>query len=107
MALGYVDDPHDPNNPGDEECPIHDPATGHTLLFIQVPDFDPTIAKRIHLDLRPRAGTRDDELRTLLALGATEVADLRGHHGPGMGWVVLADPEGNQFCILRAEHEYS
>ena len=37
----------------------------------------------------------------LLAHGATEVADLRGNWGPGTGWVVLADPEGNEFCILR------
>ena len=46
-------------------------------------------------------GTRDDELARLLAHGAAEVADLRGIHGPGTGWVVLADPEGNEFCILR------
>jgi len=42
----------------------------------------------------------------LLGLGATEVADHRGIRGPGTGWVVLADPEGNQFCILGAAHEY-
>jgi hypothetical protein len=34
-----------------------------------------------------------------------EVADLRGKYGPGSGWVVLADPEGNEFCILRAAAE--
>lgn len=33
----------------------------------------------------------------------TTVADLRDKHGPGTGWVVLADPEGNEFCILRSE----
>jgi len=43
----------------------------------------------------------------LLELGATQVADHRGIHGPGTGWVVLADPEGNQLCILRGEHEYA
>jgi hypothetical protein len=36
-------------------------------------------------------------------LGATEVADLRRHDGTG--WVVLADPEGNELCILRSEAE--
>lgn len=106
QVLDYVDDPKDPNKPGDEECPIHDPETGHTLLFIEVPGFDASIPKRIHLDLRPRSGTRDEELRTLLEVGATEVADHRGRYGPGSGWVILADPEGNQFCILRAKHEY-
>lgn len=38
-------------------------------------------------------------------LGATQVADHRDHHGPGIGWVVLQDPEGNEFCILRSEEE--
>ncbi|MGY2078691.1 VOC family protein [Modestobacter sp. SYSU DS0657] len=52
-----------------------------------------------------RAG-RKEELGVLRGLGATEVADHRGIHGPGTGWVVLADPEGNQFSILRGSHEY-
>ena len=38
-------------------------------------------------------------------LGATEVGDHRGQYGPGTGWVVLADPEGNEFCILRSQAE--
>lgn len=37
----------------------------------------------------------------LLAHGAVEVADHQGQYGPGTGWVTLADPEGNEFCILR------
>ena len=106
-VLGYVDLPDDPNNPGDEECPILHPENGQQLLFIEVPGFDVATPKRIHFDLRPTEATRDEELRTLLELGATQVADHRGIHGPGTGWVVLADPEGNQFCILRAEHEYA
>ena len=53
----------------------------------------------------PREGTRDEELARLLAHGATEVADHRGQWGPGSGWVVLADPEGNEFCILRSQAE--
>jgi hypothetical protein len=56
-------------------------------------------------DLRPREGTRDDEVERVRAWGATEVADHRGQYGPGTGWVVLADPEGNEFCILRSEAE--
>lgn len=103
-VLGYVEDPDDPNEPGDEECPIRDPETGHTLLFIEVPD--PTPGKnRLHLDLRPRRGTREEEVERLLGMGATEVADHRGIYGPGTGWVTLADPEGNQFCVLRSEAE--
>ena len=83
---------------------VRDPDTGHRLLFIEVPDGK--VAKnRLHLDLRPREGTRDEELARLLAHGATEVADHRGQYGPGTGWVVLADPAGNEFCILRSEAE--
>ena len=103
-VLGYVDIPDDPNLPGHEECPIRDPRTGHEVLFIEVPEAK-SVKNRIHFDLRPREGTRDEELERLLALGATEVADHRGKDGPGTGWVVLADPEGNEFCILRSEAE--
>ena len=98
--LGYVDLDGDPNLPGHEECMILDPDTGHRLLFIEVPDPE-LPAKRIHLDLRPRTGTREEEVDRLLAQGVTQVADQRGIHGPGSGWVVFADPEGNQFCVLR------
>ncbi|MDN5725430.1 MAG: VOC family protein [Propionibacteriales bacterium] len=100
-VLGWTDVPGDPNEPGHEECMIISPDTDERLLFIEVPDFDPSIAKRFHLDLRPRENSRDEELQVLLDLGATQIADHRGIHGPGSGWVVLADPEGNQFCILR------
>ncbi len=104
QVLGYVDDPDDPNNPGDEECPIHDPETGHEILFIEVPE-PKSVKNRIHFDIRPRSGTRDAEVERLLALGATVVADHRGIHGPGTGWVTLADPEGNEFCVLRSPAE--
>ena len=78
----------------------------HRLLFIEVPEAK-SGKNRIHLDLEPVEGRRDDELARLLAHGAVEVADHRGQYGPGTGWVILADPEGNEFCILRnlAERE--
>ena len=69
------------------------------MLFIEVPDVK-QVKNRIHFDLMPREGTRDDEVARLLGQGATVVLDLRGEWGPGTGWVVLADPEGNEFCIL-------
>lgn len=102
--VGYVDVEGDPNEPGHEECAIVDPDTGACLLFLEVPEAK-SGKNRLHLDLRPRAGNRDEEVERVLALGATVVADLRGTHGPGTGWVVLADPEGNEFCILRSEDE--
>jgi len=102
--LDYRDIDGDPNEPGHEECMIRDPETGHQLLFIEVPD-DKSVKNRLHLDLRPRTGTRDEEVERLLSLGATQVLDMRGEFGPGTGWVVLADPEGNEFCILRSQGE--
>ena len=102
--LGYEMVDGDPNEPGHEECMILDPATDHRILFIEVPDAE-LPAKRIHFDLVPRSGTRDEETERLLAAGATLVNDMRGTWGPGTGWAVLADPEGNQFCVLRTEAE--
>ena len=101
-VLDYVDDPDDPNEPGHEECLIRSRDGGHRLLFIEVPEGK-QVKNRIHFDLRPREGSRNEELARLLALGATEVADRR--NPDGTGWVVLADPEGNEFCILRSEAE--
>jgi hypothetical protein len=103
-VLGYVDITGDPNEPGHEECMIRDPESGHQVLFIEVPDAK-VVKNRIHFDLRPRSGGRDQELARLLDHGAAEVADRRGKYGPGTGWVVLADPEGNEFCILRSQAE--
>jgi hypothetical protein len=70
--------------------------------FITVPD-DKITKNRLHLDLRPADGTRDVELDRLLELGATQLDDRRT--ADGRGWVVLADPEGNEFCILRSRAE--
>ena len=104
QVLGYVDIEGDPNLPGHEECMIVSPDTGHRLLFIEVPD-EKKVKNRIHLDLQPHAGTRDEEVERVVGLGATEFDDQRDHHGPGIGWVVLQDPEGNEFCILRSAEE--
>ena len=103
-VLGYTDAADDPNEPGHEECLIRDPDGGQSLLFIEVPD-EKAVKNRLHLDLQPRDLSRDEEVDRLLAHGATQVADHRGIYGPGSGWVVLADPEGNEFCILRSQAE--
>ena len=94
-VLDYVDLPDDPNEPGHEECLILSRDGTHRLLFIEVPERK-TVKNRLHLDLEPVQGSRDDELERLVAHGATQVADHRGKYGPGTGWVVLADPEGNE-----------
>lgn len=65
------------------------------LLFVPVPESK-SVKNRLHLDLRP-----DDqaaEVQRVLDLGARRVDIGQGE----VSWVVLADPEGNEFCILRA-----
>jgi hypothetical protein len=104
QVLGYVDVADDPNEPGHEECMILSPETGHRVLFIEVPDTK-QVKNRIHFDLRPTAGTRDEEVARVVGLGATVIDDQRDHYGPGIGWAVLTDPEGNEFCILRSYAE--
>ncbi len=100
--LGYTDVPDDPNEPGDEECMIVDPVTGHRLLFIEVADLGGA-GGRVHLDLAPTDRRRDDEIERVLALGARQVADRR--EPDGTGWMVLSDIEGNPFCIVRSDAE--
>jgi len=104
QVLGYVDIDGDPNEPGHEECMIRSAETGHQLLFIEVPDAR-QVKNRLHFDLRPADGTRDEEVARLLAIGATQVDDQREVRGDGTGWMVLADPEGNEFCVLRSDAE--
>jgi hypothetical protein len=68
-----------------------------TLVFVPVPD--PTPGKvRLHIDVNATDRDQDAELDRLLALGAAP-ADV-GQTG-GESWHVLADPEGNEFCLLR------
>jgi hypothetical protein len=68
------------------------------LLFLRVPEGK-TVKNRLHLDVRPPDGSEQaTELERLLALGARR-ADVG--QGPDVSWVVLADPEGNEFCLLR------
>jgi hypothetical protein len=99
-VLDYADMPDDPNEPGHAECMIVDPAGTHRLLFIEVPEAK-QVKNRLHLDPKPTDRCRDEEIDRVLALGATRVADLR--NPDGTGWLVPADPEGNEFCILRSD----
>ncbi|MFJ5590006.1 VOC family protein [Streptomyces noursei] len=89
---------HPEDRPGDREVQVMLPE-GPVLYFNQVPEAK-TVKNRIHLCLRPGT-SRDQEVDRLLGLGATFVAD---HRNPdGSGWAILADPEGNEFCVLRSE----
>jgi hypothetical protein len=104
QVLGFSEDPSDPNEPGHEECMIFSPDGRQRVLFIEVPEGK-TVKNRVHFDLCPTDRSRDEEVDRLLAAGATMVQDLRGKDGPGTGWATLADPEGNEFCVLRSEAE--
>jgi hypothetical protein len=64
---------------------------------VKVPEKK-TVKNRLHLDLRADGNSTEDELARLLALGARR-ADVG--QGPDVTWVVLTDPEGNEFCLLR------
>ncbi|ATO13310.1 glyoxalase [Micromonospora sp. WMMA2032] len=88
---------HPEDRPGDPEAQVL-LAEGPVLHFNQVPE-PKTSKNRIHLCLRPET-SRDPEVERLLGLGATLVDDRR--HPDGSGWAVLADPEGNEFCVLRS-----
>ncbi|MGC7097472.1 VOC family protein [Amycolatopsis lurida] len=92
---------HPEDKPGEEETQVMLPE-GPLLHFNQVPETKPAQKNRLHLCLRPET-SREEETERLLALGATLVADRR--EPDGSGWVVLADPEGNEFCVLRSAAE--
>ena len=81
--------------PDDEECGLVGPDDRY-LLFLKVPEAK-TVKNRMHICLRPTDRDRDAEVDRILGLGATLVNDLRKGD---TGWAVLADPEGNEFCVL-------
>jgi hypothetical protein len=88
-----LDDDDDAADP--DEAGLRGPA-GRNLLFLRVPEAK-TVKNRMHVCLRPVDRPRDEEVDRLLGLGATIVNDLRDG---STGWAVLADPEGNEFCVL-------
>lgn len=67
-----------------------------TIDVLAVPERK-AVKNRLHLDLRADGSSTDEELQRLLGLGAERV-DVG--QGPDVSWVVLADPEGNEFCLL-------
>jgi Glyoxalase-like domain len=97
QVLDFVEDPDDPNLPDHEECLISSRDASVRLLFITVPDRK-QLKNRVHLDVRPDNCTREEEVARLVSLGAVQLADFR--RTDGSGWITLADPEGNEFCVL-------
>ena len=78
---------------------IVDPAGGSpSLTFVPVPD-EKQGKNRLHIDVNPVGCDQDEEVERLIGLGARRVDVGQGSE---KSWVVLADPEGNEFCVLRA-----
>jgi catechol 2,3-dioxygenase-like lactoylglutathione lyase family enzyme len=74
--------------------------TGPGLVFVPVPEGK-SVKNRLHIDLAPHVtDDRDALVESLLARGAARINI--GQDEPGVSWTVLADPEGNEFCVLSA-----
>ncbi|MFE7955390.1 VOC family protein [Streptomyces sp. NPDC057413] len=86
VAVRHPQDPYDPHS---------GTGLGRRLLFQRVPK--PKSGKnRLHLDLHPGEGRRADEVERLKGLGASVLREVKEPSGQ---WVVMADPEGNEFCV--------
>jgi hypothetical protein len=72
------------------------PGNGPPWLFMTVPETK-TVKNRLHLDFTP--DDQQAEVDRLIGLGATHVDIGQGKQS----WVVLADPEGNEFCVLAPD----
>lgn len=83
------------SDPSDEEwiAAAQPPA----LAFVEVPEAKAT-KNRVHLDLTPTDRSQADEVERLVALGAKRI-DIGQGDTP---WIVMADPEGNEFCVMPA-----
>jgi hypothetical protein len=93
-ALGWVVVNDDP-----DEFEIRPEADRFPGLLFTTAAEPKRVKNRLHLDLRP--DDREREVNRMLALGATHIDIGQGE----VSWVVLADPEGNEFCILSAHRE--
>ena len=97
-----VGHPLDPDfAPGDIEVVV-EPPSGPRLFFQAVPEKK-ALKNRVHVCLQPGDVQRDAEVARLVSLGATISADHRTPSGDG--WVVLLDPDGNEFCMTRSAVE--
>ncbi|MES9519095.1 VOC family protein [Streptomyces capoamus] len=86
IAVRHPDDPYDPET---------GTGLGRRLLFQRVPE-PKTGKNRLHLDLHPGPERRAEEVARLRALGARVVREVKE---PAGQWVLMADPEDNEFCV--------
>jgi len=82
----------------DDEVTLRPKDGGTEMLFLPVPE-EKTVKNRLHLDLSPVDCSQAEEVARLEALGARR-ADVG--QGDDVSWVVMQDPQGNEFCVLRS-----
>ena len=100
-ALDY--EPRDPIGEGDDYVVLVPAAGTGAHLALDTSQSPVEEVPRVHLDLYAAdAADQAQEVERLLALGATEVD--WPHYPPNPDFVVLADPEGNRFCVIDANH---
>jgi hypothetical protein len=96
-ALGWT--AHEQENvPGRVEYLAESPAGGFPRLYFTTVPEPKTAKNRLHLDLIPPGDDPQRELARLIGLGATVLDD----QPLNAGWLILADPEGNEFCLEGA-----
>lgn len=87
-AVRHPDEPYDPDS---------GVGLGRRVLFNRVPESEKKTSKnRLHIDLHGPAGQREAEVERLTALGAQVYRHVKE---PAGEWVVMTDPEGNEFCV--------
>jgi len=96
QVLDFTEDPDDPNEPEHEECLIISRDRSQLLLFITVPDSK-TVKNRVHLDLHVGAEQRAATVERLTGLGGQVLYEKDEF---GSSWITMADPEGNEFCVV-------
>jgi catechol 2,3-dioxygenase-like lactoylglutathione lyase family enzyme len=96
-ALGWTAREQD-DVPGHVEYLVESPAGGFPRLYFTTVPEPKTAKNRLHLDLIPPGDDPQQELTRLAGLGATVLDD----QPPGAEWLILADPEGNEFCLEGA-----
>lgn len=99
-ALGFGLD-HDPDDPNDDGVLLIDPSKLTRGIYFQSVPEPKVVKNRVHLDLRP-VTTMAEEVERLRGLGAVPIRYVDEGHG---SWTVMGDPEGNEFCVLRAGAE--
>ena len=83
--------------PGSPDVQLHGARpNAPAIVFVQVPE-PKTVKVRLHIDVNPLGVTQAEEVERLIGLGATKIDIGQGD----VSWVVMADPEGNEFCVLK------